>query len=99
MAFHILGTCVPSSLSNAYDPDSPTRVTRYGPSQLGWNFPTAGSTVFSKTFLRTRLPGWNARGFTRLSSPVCYRNFPCGDGMTLYGLLLTLTVHRPSLNP
>ena len=25
----------------------------YGPSQLGWNFPSAGLDVFSKTLLRT----------------------------------------------
>ena len=35
-------------------------------SQLGWNFPVVGSAVFSKTFLKTRSPGWNARGFTCL---------------------------------
>ena len=66
VAFHILGTGVSSSLSNAYDPDLSACVTRYGPSQMGWNLPTAGSAVFSKTFLRTRSPSWNARGFTHL---------------------------------
>ena len=35
-------------------PDSPERVTTYGPSQLGWNFPTVGSAIFSKTFIKTR---------------------------------------------
>ena len=66
ITFHILGTGVPSSLSNAYDPDSPARFTIYGPSQFGWNFPVDGSVVFLKTFLRTRSPGWKIWGFTRL---------------------------------
>ena len=65
ITFHILGTGVLSSLSNAYDPDSPARVTIYSPSQFGWNFPADGSAVFSKTFLRTRSPRWNIRGLTR----------------------------------
>ena len=34
IAFHILGTGVPSNLSKAYDPDSLARFTIYGPSQL-----------------------------------------------------------------
>ena len=37
----------------------------YGPSQLGWNFPSTGLTVFSKTLLKTNYPGRNVRGFTR----------------------------------
>ena len=33
---------------------------------VGLECPCSGSTVFSKTFLKTRLPGQNTRGFTRL---------------------------------
>ena len=36
----------------------------YGPSQLGWNFPSAGLAVFSKTLLKTNSPGRNVHGFT-----------------------------------
>ena len=66
MAFHILGTGVSSSLFNAYDPASPTQTTVYVPSQFGWNFPSVGLAVFSKTLLKTRSPSWNVRGFTCL---------------------------------
>ena len=64
--FHIQRTGVPSSLSKEYDLDSQPRVTIYGPSQFGYNFPADESTVFLKTFLRTRSPCWNIRGFARL---------------------------------
>ena len=37
----------------------------YGPSQLGWNFLSAGLVVFSKTRLKTKSPGRNVHGFTR----------------------------------
>ena len=37
----------------------------YGPSQLGWNFPSAGLDVFSKTLLNTNSLALNVRGFTR----------------------------------
>ena len=66
MAFHILGTRVPSSLFNAYDPATPTRTTVYGPSQFGWNFPSARLAVFLKTLLKTRSPSLNVHGFTHL---------------------------------
>ena len=36
----------------------------YDPSQLGWNFPSAGLTIFSKTLLKTNSLGRNVRGFT-----------------------------------
>ena len=36
----------------------------YGPSQLGWNFPSIGLAVFSKTLLKTNSPTRNVRGFT-----------------------------------
>ena len=61
-----LGTGVPSSLSNTYDPDSLAFFTIYDPSQFGWNFPTDGLVVFSKTFLKTKSLSWNIRSFTRL---------------------------------
>ena len=64
--FHILGTGVPSSLSNAYDLDLLALVTIYGPSQFGWNFLADGSAVFLKNFLKTRSLGWNIWGFTCL---------------------------------
>ena len=37
----------------------------YGPSQLGWNFPSDGLDVFSKTFLRTNSLALNVSEFTR----------------------------------
>ena len=37
----------------------------YGPSYLGWNFPSAGLAVFSKTFLKTNYLARNVCGFTR----------------------------------
>ena len=37
----------------------------YDPSQLGWNFPSTGLTVFSKTLLKTNSPRRNVHGFTR----------------------------------
>ena len=36
----------------------------YGPSQLGWNFPSVGLAVFLKTILKTNSIGRNVRGFT-----------------------------------
>ena len=42
------------------------RVTLYGPSLFGWNFPTDGSAVFSKNFLMIKSLGWNIQGFTYL---------------------------------
>ena len=33
---------------------------------VGWNFSIDGSVMFLKTFLRTKSPGWNIQGFTRL---------------------------------
>ena len=66
VAFHILGTGVPSSLSKAYAPDSLARIIKYGPSQLGWNFLAVRLVVFSNNFLNTRSPGWNARSLTSL---------------------------------
>ena len=62
--FHILGTGVSSSLFKEYDPATPTLTIMYGPSQFGWNFPTAWSVVFSKTLLKTRSSTHNARDFT-----------------------------------
>ena len=35
----------------------------YGPSQLGWNFLSAGLAVFSKTRLKTKYQGRNVHGF------------------------------------
>ena len=60
------GTCVPFSLFNAYDPTVPIFTIAYGPSQFSWNFPVAGSVMFSKTFLKTRSPAQNVRCFTCL---------------------------------
>ena len=37
----------------------------YGPSQLGWNFPSAGLDVFSKTLLKTNSSALNVCDFTR----------------------------------
>ena len=37
----------------------------YGPSQLGWNFPSVELDVFSKTLLRTNSPTLNVHSFTR----------------------------------
>ena len=34
------------------------------PSQLGWNFPSAGLAVFSRALLKTNSPSRNVRGFT-----------------------------------
>ena len=42
---------VPSSLFKAYAPDSPARVIRYGPSQLGWNFLRLGRSYSQIIFL------------------------------------------------
>ena len=61
-----LGTGIQSSLSNAYDPTGPTLTIVYGPSQFGWNLPTTGSTLFSKTLLKTRSPTWYACCLTHL---------------------------------
>ena len=36
----------------------------YGTSQLGWNFPSVGLDVFSKTLLRTNSSVLNVRDFT-----------------------------------
>ena len=36
------------------------------PFTVGWNFPAVGSIVFSKTFLKSRSPSRNTRGFTRM---------------------------------
>ena len=58
-----MGTGASSSLFNEYDPVDLTHTITYGPSQFGWNLPTAGFVVFSKTLLRTRSPTRNARGF------------------------------------
>ena len=66
MAFHILGTRVPSSLFNAYDLAAPTQTIIYGPSQFGWKFSTVGLAMFSKAFLKTRSPSWNVRYFILL---------------------------------
>ena len=41
-----------------------TRTTMYGPSQLGWNFPSVGLAVFSKTLLKTKSPASNVCVFT-----------------------------------
>ena len=37
----------------------------YDPSQLGWNFPSAGLAVFSKTLLKTNSLSRNVCDFTR----------------------------------
>ena len=37
----------------------------YGPSPLGWNFPSVELDVFSKTLLKTSSPALNVHGFTR----------------------------------
>ena len=37
----------------------------YGPSQLGWNFPSTGLDLFSKTLLKTNSSALNVRDFTR----------------------------------
>ena len=66
MTFYILSIKVPSSLLNVYDLVAPTRTIVYGPSQFGWNLPSAGLAVFSKILLKTRSPSWNVRGFTCL---------------------------------
>ena len=66
MSFHILGTGVPSRLFNEYNSAAPTRTTLYDPSQFGWNFPSVGLAVFSKTLLKAMSLSWNVRGFIRL---------------------------------
>ena len=35
----------------------------YGPSQLAWNFPYAGLTVFSKTLLKTKVENISFDGY------------------------------------
>ena len=63
---------VPSSLSNAYDSDSPARVIIYGPSQFGWNL-----LCSQKLFL-----GLGPLAETFRVSPVCCIIFlECGDTM------------------
>ena len=84
MTFHILGTGVPSSLFKAYDPTAPTRTNVYGPSQFGWNFPSAGLAVFSKTLLITKSPSWNVRDCIVLS---------IFDGTSLYSQLQLRRAH------
>ena len=37
----------------------------YGPSQFGWNFPSAGLAMLLKTSLKTKYLGRNVHGFTR----------------------------------
>ena len=37
----------------------------YGPSQLGWNFPSTGLAVFSKTLFKTNSSGRKVRSITR----------------------------------
>ena len=92
ITFHILGSSVPSSLSNAYDPDLLARVIIYGPSQFGWNFSVDGSTVFSKLFSG---PGPLAE--TLRVSRVCCIGFLACCGMMLFAQLLLCVVRLPFL--
>ena len=76
MTFDILGIGVPSSLFNAYNPAVPTRTIVYGFSQFGWNFPSTGLAVFSKT-RSDLLHGMYA------ALPACYIDLSVSAGMTL----------------
>ena len=56
-----------SKSSKKYAHIPATDVIRYGPSQLGPNFPQVGFLVFPTSFLKTKSPGANGFNFTFIS--------------------------------
>ena len=65
--FHRRGITCSSKSSRKYAPIPATEVMRYGPSQLGPNFPYAGFFAVPRTFLNTKSPGTNGLSFTLAS--------------------------------
>ena len=65
--FHGCSSFHQSRASKQYNPRLLELINLYGPSQLGPNFPYAGSLVAKDTFLRTRSPILKCLGFTNAS--------------------------------
>ena len=82
-------TCIVHPLGTGhYNPAATTLTIMYGPSQFGWNLLATGSSVFSKTLLKTRSPARNACNFTCM----LYR-FVC---LCWYDAILTVAASHSS---